>query len=75
MIKRFSATTAKNNFGMIVEEVDSKGNEVIIEKNRKPIMKISSIRKELKLRELTDKDFEDIRKGMKEFRKNFKFSF
>jgi prevent-host-death family protein len=80
MNKVMSATKAKNNFGEVIEEVYVKGNTLTIERNKKPVVRIVPIepkptKKTTPSLKLTDKEYEKVLEGAKEFRKTFKFSF
>ena len=75
-----SASKAKNNFGYLLEEVYVKGNSVTITKNSRPIAKISPIYNCEKTKfapslSLSDTEYDMVKKGIKEFRKTFKFSY
>lgn len=77
MVKRVSATKAKNNFGLIVDEVYAKGNKIIVERNKKPAViiipyseKDSGKRPEF----LTSSECAEVKKNAKELRKDFKFT-
>ncbi len=75
-----SASKAKNNFGYLLEEVYVKGRSVTITKNNKPIAKIAPIYNYGKTKfapslSLSDTEYDMVKKGMKEFRKTFKFSY
>ena len=74
------ASKAKNNFGYLLEEVYMRGNSVTITKNSKPIAKISPVYSYEKTKfapslSLSDAEYDMVKKGMKEFRKTFKFSY
>lgn len=80
MIKNISATKAKNNFGNVIDEVYSKGNTINIYRNNKPVAKIVPIYtyeldQEKKPLVLSDKEYEKVKEGMKEFRENFDFTY
>ena len=75
-----SASKAKNSFGYLLEEVYVKGKSITITKNSKPIAKISPIYSYQKTKftpslSLSDAEYDMVKKGMKEFRKTFKFSY
>lgn len=75
-----SASKAKNNFGYLLEEVYVKGKSVTITKNSKPIAKVTPIYSYEKTKfapslSLNDTEYDMVKKGMKEFRKTFKFSY
>ncbi len=80
MNKKISATSAKNNFGSVLEDVYVRGDTVVIYKNKKPVAKLSPLytysdRQPSKTLALSDSDYDKIKEGMQEFRKTFKFDF
>lgn len=75
-----SASKAKNNFGYLLEEVYVKRKSITITKNSKPIARIAPIYNYEKTKlapslSLNDTEYDMVKKGMKEFRKTFKFSY
>lgn len=81
MNKKVTATKAKNNFGVLIEEVYSKGNTVIVTKNNKPVAKVIPIKEseyELEPSErfvLNDKEYKKALEGIEDFRSSFNFNF
>lgn len=80
MNKTMPASKAKNNFGYLLDEVYAKGKSVIITRNDKPIAKIIPIYNYEKYDtsptlSLTDKEYDKMKEGVKEFRETFKFSY
>ncbi len=45
MVKKYSSTFVKNNFGFIIEEVAEEKNTVVVEKYNKPVLKIKPHKK------------------------------
>jgi prevent-host-death family protein len=82
MNKTMSASNAKNNFGMLMEEVYLNGTVVTITRNNKPVAKVvpvynyddSTNKAESALR-LNDEEYKEIKKAVRKFKKSFKFSY
>jgi len=74
MLTMVTATYAKNNFGALIDEVVSKRRKVLVKRGRSLAVVISPAVNDFDLA-LSDKEIEGLEKGMKEFRKSFKFSF
>lgn len=76
---KVNATSAKNNFGTMLEEVNAKKNTITIYRNKKPIAKLVPVNyskeKSIKALTLNDAEYKKMKEGMAEFRKTFKFSF
>ena len=80
MNKVMSASNAKNNFGYLLDEVYVKGKSITITKNNKPIAKMTPIYSYERVApspslSLSDKEYDKVKKGAKEFRETFKFSY
>ncbi|MEN9389174.1 MAG: Antitoxin Phd YefM, type toxin-antitoxin system [Candidatus Parcubacteria bacterium] len=80
MEKKVNATEAKNNFGVLLEEVYAKGNTVYIYRNKRPVAKLSPIYtykvgNTSKALRLNDKDYETIKEAVKSFRDKSYFDF
>lgn len=80
MNKTISASKAKNNFGYLLEEVYVKGRSITITKNNKPVAKITPVYSHELTNStpslaLTDKEYDRVKEGVKEFRETFKFSY
>ncbi|NCQ56066.1 type II toxin-antitoxin system Phd/YefM family antitoxin [bacterium] len=78
MIKKVTATKAKNNFGSIADGVYARGERVLVEKNKKPyVMIVPVLDLEINPKKpsfLTKKELENVKRGMTEFKKDFNFS-
>ncbi len=74
MITSVTATYAKNNFGELINSVISNNSRILVNRAGRPAVYITPVPDKFELN-FTDKDIKGIKKGMKEFRESFKFSF
>ena len=74
MMTTVTATYAKNNLGELMDNVIATKNKVLIKRAGRPAVYVTPVLDKFEFN-FTDKDIAGIKKGMKEFRKSFKFSF
>ncbi|OIP86886.1 hypothetical protein CO009_03960 [Candidatus Shapirobacteria bacterium CG_4_8_14_3_um_filter_35_11] len=74
MMSTVTATYAKNNLGELMDNVIASKNKILIKRAGRPAVYITPILDKFEIN-YTNEEFDEIEKGMKEFRKSFKFSF
>jgi|GEM_PF-2180779 len=74
MITSVTATYAKNNLGGLMDKVIATRKKILIKKAGKPAVYIVPVTEKYEL-DFSREDFEKLEKGVKEFRKSFKFNF
>ena len=69
-----TATYAKNNLGLIIDQVISSRKKVLIKRAGRPAVYITPVSGNYEL-DFTEEDFKKLEVGTKKFRSSFKFSF
>lgn len=74
MITSVTATYAKNNFGELIDRVIVTKKRILVKRAGRPAVFVTPVTDSYELN-FSEKEFEELKRGTKEFRKSFKFGF